>query len=376
MGRAMLIICAGLLVSLAVIGVSTADRGKQLTQKSVNYVQKVAATNAAHTAIQIAMQKISDDSMWVANHENTPVPITVDGAKDTLYVKYLNDYQNNNFWENDSLQIISEATLDNKYKATVRSVYLVSPFSNLVPPFKSALTIATNQVSPFNTSGSAAIKGAAPTGSGCSDKPAVTIAPPKGSGLDSTSYVSELNNIETSGTQKVSVDQGLTYQPTDQLIDRLKDSPDTKYLPAGSYKGSLGTKENPGVFFLENDTKLTGGINEGYGIMVVKSDGFMSYADTTNGGTLDIAGNFTFNGLVIFENAYNLDGKGTPTINGSVLIGNTTNYTNNIAVDINGNLTLQYDCTAEEYAKKSAATAIKQNKYSRVVTLENTTILK
>jgi hypothetical protein len=238
------------------------------------------------------------------------------------------------------------------------------------------LTIATNQVSPFNTSGSAAIKGAAPTGSGCSDKPAVTIAPPKGSGLDSTSYVSELNNIETSGTQKVSVDQGLTYQPTDQLIDRLKDSPDTKYLPAGSYKGSLGTKENPGVFFLENDTKLTGGINEGYGIMVVKSDGFMSYADTTNGGTLDIAGNFTFNGLVIFENAYNLDGKGTPTINGSVLIGNTTNYTNNIAVDINGNLTLQYDCTAEEYAKKSAATAIKQNKYSRVVTLENTTILK
>jgi len=374
MGRAMLIICAGVIISLGIVALSTADQGKELTQKTVVYSQKVAATNAAHTAIQIAMQKLSEDSTWAQSHgPSNPMVIDIDNARDTLYTNYI--YKATNFWDNDSLQFVSRASIDKTYLAVVRSVYLVSPFANLVPPFKSALTIASNQVSPFSASGSAAIKGTAPSGSGCTDKPAVTIAPPKSTGLDSANYVSELNNIETSGSNKVQVDQGLTYHPTDKLISRLENSPDANFLPEGSYKGSLGSKDNPGVFFLDHNTKLTGGISEGYGIMVVRSDGAMSYGDSTSTGTLDIAGNFKFNGLVIFQNAYNLDGNGTPTINGSVLIGNTDNYTKDIAVDLNGNLTLQYDCTAEQYAKKSAANAIQQNKYTRLVSMENTRVV-
>lgn len=95
----------------------------------------------------------------------------------------------------------------------------------------------------------------------------------------------------------------------------------------------------------------------------------MAYEDST-GAKLDIAGNFKFNGLVIFENAYNFDGKGTPTISGSVLVGHTEDYNKQIDINISGNLTLQYDCTAKYYAMKAAALAIQQKKYKHIISFE------
>ena len=170
------------------------------------------------------------------------------------------------------------------------------------------------------------------------------------------------------GDPPVKKDTTLSYQPTDDLIERLENMSYSKTI-SGNYKGEMGSKEYPGVFFVEDQAKLTGGISEGYGILVVRSDGNMTYEDS-DGAELDIAGNFKFNGLVIFENAYNFDGKGTPTINGSVLVGNTEGFSNQIDIDISGNLTLQYDCTAKNYAKKAAALAVKQKKYKHVITFE------
>lgn len=371
MGRAMLIICAGALVSLGIIALGTSSQGKLLTEKTVEYAQKTRALNTAHTAIQMAMQKINKDSTWAKDHDSSnPWVITFNGVTDSLYVDYL--YESANYWEADSIRLVSTSTVNTntgskKYRGRVVSVYLMAPFSNLVPKFESALTIATDQVSPFDASGSASISGTAPDGSGCEDKPVMTIANQEGgASTDSSSYASELNDIETSGSPKVKVDNDLNYQPTDELIARLEDSPDRVNV-GSDYKDSLGTAEDPGVFFIEDGANLTGSQKSGYGIMVVKSGGDMKY-----NGELKVAGNFEFNGLIIFENAYDFQGNGTPTINGSVLIGNTEDYTGNIDVQINGNIHMQYDCRAEEYAKKAAAQAVRQNKYTRVVSMEET----
>jgi hypothetical protein len=183
---------------------------------------------------------------------------------------------------------------------------------------------------------------------------------------------SETSDIDVEGDPKVATDKDLSYEPTDELIARLANTTSVQYL-TGTTDQTLGTSSDPGVFFVEDNLKLTGKQDEGYGILVIRSDGEMSY-EGDDGSTLDIAGNFEWNGLVIFENAYNFKGRGTPTINGSVLVGNTSDYDGSIGIDLNGNIHLQYDCAAEEYAKMAAANAVDQNKYTRVVTLEETTI--
>lgn len=373
MGRAMLIICAGVLVSLGIIGLSTADQGKMLNKKTVTYFQQITAQNAAHTAIQIAMQKINKDSTWISSHNSRSKAWTtsVNEAQDSLYVKYINaDHATNDFWKSDSLRIVSWTTISDTstshpqtYKAEVTSVYLIAKFSNLVPDFKSPLSIATNNFT-LNSGGSASINGNAPSGSGCSDKPGVTVQNTTAAGQ----VKNNISSIDVNGTSNVAVDSKLSYQPTDQLIARLKNTQNVTYI-SGSYKGTMGTKDNPGVYFVNDSAKLTGGISEGYGILVIRTAGDLAYEK--DGTQLDLAGNFTFNGLVVFENAYNFDGSGTPTINGSVLVGNTNDYSGTIDIDITGNLSLQYDCRGENYAKKAAANAVKQNKYTRVVTYES-----
>jgi len=211
------------------------------------------------------------------------------------------------------------------------------------------------------------MSGNSPSGAGCEDKPAITTLPGSESNFDS---ISSSSSVE--GDPKVNTSTDLSYQPTDEMIARLAATDGVQYI-SGNYKGSMGSKENPGVFFIEDNARLTGGIDEGYGILVVRSHGELEY-EGEDGSTLDVAGNFKFNGLVIFENAYNFTGRGTPTINGTVLVGHTKDYPDHyppIDIDISGNIHLQYDCRGEEYAKMAAANAVKQNKYSRIVSTEN-----
>jgi hypothetical protein len=363
-----------MLVALGIVSMGTSGQGKMLTEKTVEYAQKTEALNAAHTAIQISMQKINKDNNWAKEHDSSnPWTTTIDGVQTTLYVDYM--YEASNYWDADSLRMVSQAEIDvagggsEKYTSKVVSVYLKAPFSNLVPKFKSPLSIATENFT-IDTDGSASISGNSP--SACDDgdqsKPGISVM---NQNLEDN-VQSETSDIDVEGDPKVATDKDLSYEPTDELIARLANTTSVQYL-TGTTDQTLGTSSDPGVFFVEDNLKLTGKQDEGYGILVIRSDGEMSY-EGDDGSTLDIAGNFEWNGLVIFENAYNFKGRGTPTINGSVLVGNTSDYDGSIGIDLNGNIHLQYDCAAEEYAKMAAANAVDQNKYTRVVTLEETTI--
>lgn len=367
MGRAMLIILSGVIVALGYMGIGATEQGKRIITKNVDYAEFVKAKNAAHTAIQISMQKMNEDSTWgETHHSGNSWKTTIDGSSTELYVEYI--YDSPDFWNPDTLRMVSTAEYLDDEEVKVISVYVKNPFS-FVPKFKSPLTIATPYYN-MQSGGSASIDGYDGTGA-CADQPGVTV-------MNSTAAAdvqSSTSSIDVDGDPTIDTDTTLSYQPTDKLIDRLEEMEGTKFLPEGTYKGELGTPENPGVFFVEHDTKLnSGSIKEGYGILVIRKSGFMSLQDSTSStGTLDLAGNYTFNGLVIFENANVFDGTGTPTINGSVLVGHNLEDDPNpdpIDINIRGNLHLQGDCTAEDYANKAAALTIKQNQYKRLSTFE------
>lgn len=356
MGRAMLIICAGLLVATGIFSVATSKQGRTLTERTVNYADFIMARNSAHTAIQIAMQKINADDDWADTHgEGNPWLTELDGRPVSLYTWH---YKHDDFWEPDSLRLVSNAE-HNGITVEVISLYLKQPFSALVPDFEGAITM-TGEFGDFNVDGSAHnISGSAPDGSGCEDKPGIAVK-----NEEMKENIPDDLNLE--GDPGVSILDQLSYEPTDQLIERLFHSGNATTVN-GDYSGQLGTASNPGVFFVEDNVKLTGQQSQGFGILVVRSGGVMEYE-----GELEVAGNFEWNGLVIFENAFKFDGRGTPTINGSMLIGNTEDYDGDpIDIDIGGNIQIQYDCLAENYAKMAAALAVQQNRYTRIVTSEH-----
>ncbi|MEX1062709.1 MAG: hypothetical protein WEC12_03835 [Balneolaceae bacterium] len=371
MGRAMLIICAGALLATGIMNISTMRQGKAITENTVNYADFIMAKNAAQTAIQMAMQEINADSSWADLYDELQhqgqdpdefawKPV-IDGREVTLFTRYI-DKDPDDYFSEDRIRLISNA-VHNDISVEVNSLYLMQPFSALVPDFDGALQLPTD-IGEFSLDGTAhGINGTPPAGHGCSEtKPPVAVK------SEETKQKIEAEDPEMDG--EISVDSSLSYEPTDELIERLYNSGNSIKVD-GDYSSQLGTAQQPGVFFIDGNVKLTGQQSEGYGIMVIRSGGSMEYED----GSLSVAGNFEFNGLIIFENAFDFDGRGTPTINGSVLIGNTPGYLDDpendpIDISLGGNIEINYDCLGEKYAKMAAADAVKQNKYTRVVTTE------
>lgn len=377
MGRAMLIICSAVLISMGFISISTSNQGKLLTEKNVNYAEFTMAKNTAHTAIQMAMQEINENENFMNIHDvSNPWTGSIGGRDFELYIDAINNVTSNNYWDDDSIRIVSRATQEiargsgyETLEAEVVSVFLKGKFSSLVPEFEGALTFAADPDKfTFSAGGSASINGNSPTACSDSDdanKPAITVMP------GAEDNLSELSNISVDADPPIGVDSSLSYQPTDELIARLAGTAGVQYL-SGSVSEPLGTAESPGVFFVEDYLKLNGKQKEGFGILVVRSDAEMDY-EGEDGATLDMNGNFEWNGLIIFEDAYNFTGRGTPTINGSILVGHTEDYEGDpIDIDISGNIHFQYDCKGEDYAKMAAANAVSQNRYQKVVTTENT----
>lgn len=366
MGRAMLIICLGALITMGIINVNTSKHGNILTEKTVNYADFTMAKNTAHSAIQIAMQEINEDETFMTTHdESNPWTTTIDGRDVGLYIEPINSVTTNNYWEVDSLRIVSKATQNVNQggkilpiTAEVASVFLKSRFSTFVPDFGGALQFPTGFGSLTADGNAHSIDGTAPH---CpSDKPAIVT------NTDSTAGKVK-NNGDLNYTGEVAVDPKISYEPVDELIERLESSGNATTVTS-DYGEALGTADDPGIFFLDGNVKLTGQQSEGYGIMIIRETAYMEY--DSSGTAVDIRGNFEFNGLVIFENAQLFDGRGTPTINGSVLVGHTSDNPDPIDIELGGNIEINYDCDGEDYANQATADAIQQNKYTRVVTTE------
>lgn len=369
MGRAMLIISAGAVIALGMLQVGIQNQRAAIAERTAVSAYEVEVRNKAFTASQLAMERINEtEGSWHPTESNPWIEV-IDGDSISLHYEidststpsmgslaYLDDdtvniYSSSWYWDTRS---------NRKEELTINASYIKSAL-HFVPEFKSGMSFATDDFN-ISASGSSLISGNSMSGE-CEDRPAITtVSESKANDVD---YNVDSSHMDSDSVD-VSYDSTLSYKPVDDLIARLSES--AQYI-SGNYKGEMGSEDDPGVFFVEENAKLSGGISEGYGIMVVRSGGELAYDSA--GVELDIAGNFTFNGLVIFEDAYNLDGSGTPTINGSVLVGKKDEDSGNVLdVDLNGNLTIQYDCTAEKYAQVASAKELKQNRYTRLSTFE------
>lgn len=376
MGRAMLIICAGVLVSLGIVSISTSNQGKMLNQATVTYADYTMAKNAAHTAIQMAMQEINKDednrgtdNYWPKVHnKSNPWEIVINGRNVSLYTEY-EENEDGQLFDAEPLRLFSIADHED-LTVEVISQYEMSQFSDLVPDFEGALGVAAPADSyTFTSGGNATINGQTPQPDACRDMP-TELPPIKASEKGDHNF----DGFNTDSDPKFQEDSEFDYEPTDELIERLSNTDGVQYIN-GTYNGDMGSADDPGIYFVEDDNaRITGGVREGWGILVIRTSGEM-VIEEDDGSTLDLAGNFTFNGLVIFENADTFRGRGTPTINGSVLVGNPDYDPNSLDktdIDISGNIEINYDCRGADYAKLAAANAVKQNLYKRIVSTENT----
>ncbi|WP_421774900.1 hypothetical protein [Gracilimonas sp.] len=369
MGRAMIILACGAIFTMGIMQMGMQDRKVQITKVSSSYANDIQARNKAFTAVQIAMDRINESNGSWHPEENSPWIQEIDGDSISLYYELFEASGASGTFgvlESDTVKMYSTSWYQDPLTGARQEMQIISLFTknamHFVPEFRSALSFATNDFT-FSAGGSSLVSGNDASGT-CSDRPALAVQN-NYSYLEATS--GGLGNIESDSTN-VAIDSELSYQPVDQLVARLAQMDDVQKI-SGNYKGSLGSSDDPGVFFVEENAKLTGGISEGYGIMVVRSNGYLEYDSA--GVELDLAGNFKFNGLVIFEDAYNMDGRGTPTIKGSVLVGKKDEDTGNkLDVDLNGNITIQYDCEAEKYAQVASANKLKQNRYRRLSTFE------
>ncbi len=364
MGRAMLIIASGAVIIYGMIQLGLVGQKKLVVERTAGYAKDIHAKNTAFTAIQLAMEEINQDNNWHPT-EGSPWVNTIEGSEVTLYYDYLGFGAS--LIEPDTIRMYSTSVYDDE------TAKIVSTFTKVrldfVPEFKSALSFATDQFT-FSAGGNALVSGNDASGT-CSDKPAITVQDEASAeeilgpdGVLGALFGDDNTDHLESSVAPVAIDSSVSYSPVDQLIARLASQPGTVKI-SGNYKGSLGTANNPGVFFVENYAKLTGGIDAGYGIMVIRSGGELEYE-----GELSVAGNFEFNGLIIFENAFNFTGRGTPDLNGSVLVGTTENSNSTLRINLGGNIKIQYNCAAESYAKVASASLLKQNRYIRLSTFE------
>lgn len=368
----MLIVIAGVIVAVGFAMQGIRGQTQQVIASNAGYANEVQARNTANTAIHMALQKINKDDDWYEsyNNENSTWNNSIDGAETELWVEMVEE-GNDEDLDPDILRLHSKSTYFDE-EATVVGLYEKSAF-NFVPDFTSAISFATGNFS-FEMGGNSNVSGTK-YAEECGEKPPITVQ-----NEDSKDIVDSGSDEEKlEGDPPVEIDEDLSYSPVDSLIARLQQVNGVQYLD-GNTKEEMGTEEEPGIFFVEEDAKISGGLEEGYGILVIRSEGELDYdEDDKEEKDLDIAGDFEFNGLVIFENAFNLTGRGTPTINGSVLVGHTEECEDKdaeigcdkIEVDISGNLNINYDCKGEEHARRAQALAVKQNQFKRLSLYEN-----
>lgn len=363
----MIILAIGAFTTLGLVNTGLFDQRKRIQSYNSDYAKTIQAKNSAHTAIQLAMEQINDDPSWAPTSGN-PWTQEVDGAYIELYYDVLAVGSTVN--DPDSIRIYSTSWYggtgilgSSDYKSASESHSIVSTYLksglHFVPEAVGGLGLASGNFT-FNMGGSATINGNDASGT-CDNIPAITV--PTSSDSIEVANNANISNLSSS-EGAIAIDSDISYSPVDELIERLSNEPGVVSV-SGNYKGDFGTADDPGIFFVESYAKLTGGIPEGYGILVIRSGGELEYE-----GALSVAGNFTFNGLIVFENAFDFTGNGTPDLNGSVLIGNTPGNNTVLDIDLSGNLQIQYNCESLDYAREASSTHLKQNRYSRVSTFE------
>lgn len=356
MGRAMIIICSGLIIALGYTILGANNQAERLTNSNVGYANRVQAHNSAQIAIQVGIENINEDPNWVENHdsEDKAWNDTINGAETTLWIEKVSEHTTDSGLKEETFRIHASATYGEQ-NASVTSLYEKSEL-HYVPDFKSVISFTSSNFT-FLMADSASISGSDPNGS-CDEMPGLIASTPS----DSTEIAGNSNG-QIQGNPAIQVDENASYTSFGELVDYLDSMSEVEHL-SGNYSGALGDSTNPGVYFIDSPVDIQSDITEGFGILVIRDDGKLYYQ-----GNSDIADQLTFRGLVIFEDAWDFHADNTPSISGSVVLNNSDSAPT-LDVVLDGPITINYDCNAQKYARQASALIFDQDGFRRIVTFE------
>lgn len=350
MGRAMLIIVAGVLISLGITQTSVFGGLNNLAGHSANYAEATQAQNIAYMGSEMAIRAMLDDPDW-RNGQRT---FNVDGGQASVGVEETGT--------DDQIRLVSVGRFNGETQRL--SLLLDESENSLVPRINSALGLYMDNASDysFGISGGGNNKGQIIDGrdaSGqCEDLPGV-MASDSDAYKDGSDLDDESDNIN--GDSKFGYDPDMDFNDVVTLIEALHSGTsgvDYTNLQNKVDQDDFGDVNpetgipDPGVFVVDNTTAKISGNTVGSGILIVRSSGNV---DVEVEADLQTAGTPEFHGLVIFENAFALSSSGAVEIFGSVLVGKSNENAPKFDIQFNGKAKLQYDCRAQQYADMAAS---------------------
>lgn len=340
MGRAMLIIVAGVLMSVGITQTSLFGGLGLMVGHSANYAEAVQAKNIAYMGTELAIREMIDNPHDWDNNSTFTFSENIGGGNVSVTVEET---------PNGMLRMISNGFFDSGSQQI--TLLLQQNQSSSVPTFFSALgfIMSDSDKFTFSAGGNTTIDGHDISGE-CEDKPGVSV---NHSEDKSTVENGIWGSGKVLGDPPIDLFNGLTMDELSDLINKLE--PYGTVLNSNQNQHNLGSKEEPGIFVVNSNVKFAGNQNKGAGIMIVRNSGVIEVEEGGDDGSIELRGGFEFDGLVIFENAVKIDGRGNAVIRGSVIVGNTHENVPKFNADMGGSADIMYDCSAQQYADMAAS---------------------
>jgi hypothetical protein len=324
MGRMAIIIVIGLSLTVGIVGYSLNESKSGTLENIAGFDKYTSARNIAHTAVNMALRALDrNDSIFIASRY---MEMNMQGGRASVALSFPS------LPALDTVDLTATANfMDTSRSMRVRLYRRPVPF----PAVGEAVGLRVPNVN-FVMNGTPNIDGRDHAMSGAllapsaNDKPGVGFIT-AGDTADVVPYASKIDGVPKDGIYDTNIIDPAAFVP--EYIAAA----DRKFT-TGTYGSNMtwGSASAPQIIFADGNVKFNGTI-DGWGILVVR-------------GTLTLAGNFTFRGLVIAYQDYTIDvqfSSGTPDVIGGVIMAGGAGS----LYQMKGNSKVVYSREALEMAK-------------------------
>ncbi len=296
MGRMAIIIVIGLSLTVGIVGYSLNSAKSGTIENVAGFDKYTISRNIAHTAVNMALRALDrNDSVFIASRA---MSMNMMGGNAVVSVSFP-------FATIDTLDLTTTATfMDTTREMRLRLHRRPVPF----PAIGSAVGLRVPNVN-FQMNGNPEIDGRNHSMAGgllapsANDKPGIGFITP-GDTADAAPHASKINGVPKDAIYDSTIADPFAF------VGEYISAADRVYT-TGVYGSNMvwGSPTTPWIVFADGNVKFNGTV-DGWGILVVR-------------GTLTLAGNFKFRGLVIAYQDYTIDvqfSTGTPDVIGAVLM--------------------------------------------------------
>lgn len=346
MGRAMLLLCSGLVIVFGMIQVSLSAKQQTMVEINATYANSLIARMQASSGMERALNRLFNNPDWRTNNGDAWT-VTVDGW--TTTITSVDDSVDDTL---DPGQVRITATCTANGVTETSMAVLQRGEGMPLPETEGAMGIFTENLN-LSISGSAFLisgNDTNPDGTAGTEPPLPGMAVSSEAAYDeimASLSPSQQSRVQGSGgTPAVVLDPTMDADALQAFFDAVIENPD-EYYPGNhtaSGAGSLGTPEDPKIIVVDGTLEVRNAT--GAGIIVI-----------TESGSLDARGNFdNYQGLILIQGNADMT-RGNINIRGAMMFGGS-NPSLQIDIDFRGNVNVSYSSQALAIAQVLANTKI------------------